>query len=175
MNELLEIERIRQLKYRYFRLLDMKRFRELVTLFAEDATTAYDCGRYSYQGREAIFEFLNTSMGMKEAYTSHQGHHPEITLIDDTHATGIWHFEDTVHRTDYNVLITGAGIYWDEYIKRDGQWHFQHTGYERLWVKQEKLPVDPSRSLRGLFDEEEIERSRQRSKLCGELALFPHR
>src|ERR1700732_230893 len=39
-----EIESIRQLKYAYFRLLDLKRFTELGALLTEDATTAYQSG-----------------------------------------------------------------------------------------------------------------------------------
>lgn len=173
MNKLEEIEAIRQLKYRYFRFLDMKRFRELTALFIADGSTAYDNGRYSYKGHEEIFAFMDESMGMPEAYTSHQGHHPEITLLDDTNATGIWHFEDTVHRMDYQVAIYGAGIYWDEYVKVDGEWKFRYTGYERLWVRQEALPEDPSRQIRGMFDKEERAISRGRGLRSGEDALFP--
>ena len=42
----------------------------------------------------------------------------------------MWHFEDTVYRLDDKVKITGAGIYWDEYVKTDQEWLISHTGYE---------------------------------------------
>ncbi len=174
MEELLEIEAIKQLKYRYFRFLDSKQFTPLVQLFAEDATTAYDNGRHSCKGRDELFSFLDESMGTGKMNASHQAHHPEITIVDETHATGIWHFEDTVNHMEYNIQITGSGIYWDEYIKIDGQWCFQHTGYERLWVSYEPIAVDNGFSIRSMFDEEEKQISRERPKRPGELLLFPN-
>lgn len=175
LKTLLEIEKIKQLKYRYFRHLDSKQFADIVQLFTENATTAYDNGRHSYQGRDAIFKFLDESMTTVDSLTAHQAHHPEISLIDDNHATGIWHFEDTVHRLDYRVLIFGAGIYWDEYIKVDGEWKIDHTGYERLWVRTEKIDEARLLEMRGMWTEDDIARSNNRSKKTGELALFPQR
>ena len=54
---LLEKDAIQNLKYEYFRRLDSKQFDDLIKLFTEDATTAYDNGRYSCHGREGIFIF----------------------------------------------------------------------------------------------------------------------
>ena len=173
MNKFEEIEAIKQLKYRYFRFLDMKRFKDLAELFTTDGTTAYDNGRYSFKGHDEIYTFMDESMGRPEAYTSHQGHHPEITLADEKHATGIWHFEDTVHMMDYKVRVCGAGVYWDEYLKVDGQWKFQHSGYERLWVRSESLAEDSSREIRGMYDKEERLMSAARPMRQGEDLLFP--
>lgn len=175
LQALLDIEQIKQLKYRYFRFLDSKHFTELVELMTEDATTAYDNGRHSFQGRDAIYKFLDESMTTPDSLTAHQGHHPEITLVDDNHATGIWHFEDTVHRLDYRVLVFGAGIYWDEYVKVDGEWKFAHTGYERLWVRTEKIDEERLLEIRGMWSADDIERSNKRTKKTGELGLFPTR
>ena len=77
-------------------------------------------------------------------------------------------------RLDVQVLIKGAGIYFDEHLKVDGEWMFQHTGYERLWVGQENLHEDPGRKIRVMYDAAEREMSRQRPKRHGELALFPN-
>ncbi len=46
--ELIEIEHIRQLKYRYLRFLDQKRWEDMAGLFTEDATAAYSGGKYSH-------------------------------------------------------------------------------------------------------------------------------
>lgn len=175
LQNLVEIEKIKQLKYRYFRHLDSKQFSDIIELFTDDATTAYDNGRHSYQGREQIFKFLDESMTTPDSLTAHQAHHPEITVIDENHATGIWHFEDTVHRLDFRVLIFGAGIYWDEYVKVDGQWKIAHTGYERLWVRTEKIDEDRLLEIRSMWSTKDIVRSNQRTKKAAELALFPQR
>ena len=60
-------------------------------------------------------------MSTHQCLSQHQAHHPEIAFRY-THATGMWHFEDTVYRLDDKVKITGAGIYWDEYVKTDQEW-----------------------------------------------------
>lgn len=172
---LLEIEAIKQLKYCYFRHLDSKQFAELVLLFSEDATTAYDNGRHSYKGRQALKDFLDEGMGTHECFTQHQAHHPEIAFVDDTHATGVWHFEDTVYRKDLSVKISGAGIYWDEYEKTDAGWEFTHTGYERLWVCAEKIDMESYLEMRSFWDVKEVKRSNGRDKKAGELGLFPVR
>ena len=61
---LLEKDAIQNIKHEYFRRLDSKQFDDLIKLFTEDATTAYDTGRHSCYGREAIFNFLDESMSM---------------------------------------------------------------------------------------------------------------
>ena len=63
MDELLEIEAIKQLKYKYFRCLDSKAWDELAETLLDDATAAYDSGKYSYEGKPAILEFLSSSLG----------------------------------------------------------------------------------------------------------------
>ena len=71
------------------------------------------------------------------------------------------------------MRICGAGVYWDEYLKVNDQWKFQHTGYERLWVRSESLAEDPSRELRGMYDKEERLMSADRPMRVGEKLLFP--
>lgn len=171
MDELLEIERIKQLKYRYFRLLDMKQFEELVENCTDDITTAYDNGRHSFSGRDELLNFFVTSMP-KTMFHQHQGHHPEITILDDSHATGIWHFEDTVLLSDQDIVIRGTGIYWDEYRKEEGEWRLSHTGYERLWCTTEPYHQAEWREVRGYFDAEERKLSAERKMTPGEAAFF---
>ena len=105
--------------------------------FTEDAVSAYDNGKYSFTGREAIMKFLSDSLGSPTIVSRHQGHHPEIELIDDTTAFGIWYLEDLVIFTDDNTTLSGAGFYTDEYVKVGGQWKIKSTGYERTYEQVE--------------------------------------
>ncbi len=63
--DLVEIEQIKRLKYRYLRCLDQKLWDELTECFEPDATASYGGGAYVRDGREAILEFISTSMGPK--------------------------------------------------------------------------------------------------------------
>ena len=53
-SELIEIEAIKRLKYKYLRCLDQKLWDELAECFVENATSSYSGGKYSYEGRDAI-------------------------------------------------------------------------------------------------------------------------
>ena len=130
--DLVEIEAIKQVKYRYFRFLDLKMWDDIAELFVPEATCAYSAGAYSFDGRDAIVEFFRKSMGRETFLSSHKAHHPEITLNGDDTATGIWSLEDWVIDTQWGLDIRGAAFYTDDYVKRAGEWKILHTGYKRV-------------------------------------------
>jgi len=49
-----DIEAIKQLKYRYWRHLDLKQWDELAELFIPEATVCYSSGQYEFNGVEQI-------------------------------------------------------------------------------------------------------------------------
>ena len=66
-------------------------------------------------------------------------------LIDATHARGTWALEDTVIHTQHDFTLRGAAFYRDEYVKSDGEWRIQHTGYERIYEE-----MQPRKEVPGL-------------------------
>ncbi len=96
--DLVELEAIKRVKYAYARCLDLKLWDEIATLFTEDAVAAYSGGGYTFEGREAIVDFLTRSMGAETFHSSHKMHHPEIELTGPETATGVWALDDTVDR-----------------------------------------------------------------------------
>ncbi len=135
--DLIEIEAIKQLKYRYVRLIDTKEWDELATLFVTDATATYSDGKYSFDGRDAIMAFLRDAMASTNMLTSHKVHQPEIELSSADSATATWALDDIVVHLDYNMTIRGAAFYRDAYVKVDGEWRIKHTGYERIYEEME--------------------------------------
>ena len=109
-----------------------------------DNMTSTDTAPGGYLGRDAILEFISTSMGATTMLTSHRCHHPEIDLDGDT-ATGTWALEDVVILTDVDLTIQGAAFYTDRYVKRDGEWRIAHTGYLRTYEE-----LFPRASIKGL-------------------------
>jgi hypothetical protein len=140
--DLVVIEAIRQLKYRYLRCLDMKQWDELAACFTPDATASYGDGQYEFAGRDRIMQFLVESLG-PGFITMHQCHHPEIAL-EGGRATGRWALQDTVLMTDHGLILHGAAFYDDRYLRGDdGVWLIAHTGYVRTFeylVNLEDLP-----------------------------------
>ena len=116
--DLVEFEQIKRLKYAYARCLDLKLWDEIAGLFTDDAVAAYSGGGYTFEGREAIVEFLTRSMGAETFHSSHKMHHPEIELTGPDSATGVWALDDTVIDTQWNITIRGASFYNDEYVKQ---------------------------------------------------------
>ncbi|TML81320.1 MAG: nuclear transport factor 2 family protein [Actinobacteria bacterium] len=101
--DLVEIEAIKRLKYRYARLLDTKDFEGLSELFVKDATASYSGGQLSYDGRDAIIGFLRTVLGPTTMLTSHLVGQPEIELTGPDSADGRWALQDLVIITEQFV------------------------------------------------------------------------
>ena len=140
--QLVELELIKRLKYRYIRCLDLKLFDEIGECFIEDATASYGGGAYTYDGRDAIVAFLRGSMGSTKMLTSHKVHHPEISLTAFDKATGVWALDDVVLLTDMGLTVRGSAYYTDEYVKVDGEWRIEHTGYKRVYEELAPRPAD---------------------------------
>ena len=135
--QLVEIEAIKQLKYRYMRGVDEKRWDEIEACFVPEASCAYSGGKYAFEGREAIVKFLIGSMDRPTFLSAHRVHQPEIELTSDTTATGIWALDDYVIDDQHGVTIHGAAFYRDRYVKRDGEWKIEHTGYTRTFEQMQ--------------------------------------
>lgn len=137
IEELLEIEAIKRVKYRYMRTLDQKLWDEMRTCFTDDAVAAYSGGKYRYEGVDAIIEFLSTSMGADSFHSAHRVHQPEIDLSSATTAVGTWAMDDVVVMTDWNLTIRGAAFYEDRYAKVGDEWKITATGYKRTYEEMQ--------------------------------------
>jgi len=147
MQDLHEIEAIKRLKYRYMRCLDLKRWDELTDCFTEDATAAYGDGKFSFDNRAAIMEFLRNALSGSNMLYSHRVHQPEIDLTSPTTATGSWALDDVVIELYSNTTIRGAAFYEDRYVKIGGLWKIQHTGYARVFEEVVSRKDTPSLQL----------------------------
>lgn len=143
--DLVDIELIKRLKYRYLRYLDQKLFDEMREVLTPDCTARYSGGHYSFDGADAVIEFLKESMGSEAFLSSHRCHHPEIDLTGPDTATGIWALEDTVIISDLDISLRGAAFYTDEYVRTADGWRISHTGYKRTFEE-----MHPRGSVEGL-------------------------
>lgn len=148
--DLVALETIRSLKYRYFRTLDLKLWDEFADTLAVDIEGRYGTHAMGeplvFTGRDAVVDFMRANLG-PSIISAHVANHPEITVDGDS-ATGSWMFEDTVIATEYGVLIRGAGYYTDRYRRdADGVWRIAATGYRRIYESSQSLADTPSYRL----------------------------
>ncbi len=138
-SELLEIEALRQLKARYFRLMDEKCWDEWRQVFCDDFS-----GVFRGPHPEVLFhsgdEIVSVMREMlKDAVTVHHGHTPEIQLLSATRATGIWAMMDYVQMGEQH--FRGYGHYYDQYRREDDGWRILHTELRRLHIQPLGAPA----------------------------------
>jgi hypothetical protein len=142
IGQLWDIEQIKQLKARYFRLLDTKDWTGFAELFTEDCVhhLPQESPKPSVTNDE-YFRDLKVQLG--DGVTTHHGHMPEITLLSETEAEGIWAMFDYVQVASPTgrVSIKGYGHYFETYRKcDDGAWRISSKKNVRLRLDQ--VPFD---------------------------------
>ncbi|EJM50860.1 hypothetical protein PMI29_06208 [Pseudomonas sp. GM49] len=152
LDDYLEIEQIRQLKYRYFRAVDCHDWTSLETCLAEDVKTSLDSGKYSFDCRTAFLDGLRAIMDRPTLLCKHQGHHPEIEILGPDKARGTWYLEDHVIDLEGDWMLHGTAFYQDEYIKRDGNWLIVSTGYRRVFETLTSPIPEQLKVTASLFD-----------------------
>ncbi len=122
-----DLEAIKQLKARYFRLMDTKQWDAWRDLFTEDAVLqASPDPEERFLGRDEIV--AKVSHLLRDAVTVHHGHMPEIEVHGDT-ATGVWAMDDFVEMPQ--LVLHGWGHYHEEYAREDGRWRIRSSRLTR--------------------------------------------
>ena len=140
LQALLDREAIRDLKARYYRLLDAKNWTEFREVFTEDAHFDVE----SFALIDGVDEFVAVVRGTLEgATTVHHGHMGEITLTGDGEAAGTWALADYVEWRSNGERrgIKGFGRYEETYRKSDGRW--QIASLCLRYTRIDPLPREP--------------------------------
>ena len=139
---LMAIEEIKRLKARYFYCLDHKDWagwkREV---FAPDISMDVpEALAEPLVGVDTIIEWVAANAGNQ--ISVHHGHMPDIEILSDHEARGIWAMEDTLRLPENNpallgyTYLHGYGHYHETYVKRSEGWRIQTTKLTRLYVEQ---------------------------------------
>ena len=135
LQQLLDIELIKQLKARYFRLMDTKRWDDWGLVFASGCVMEVPEAEMVNNGRQEIV--ANVSTALIGARTAHHRHMPEIEITGDGRARGVWAMFDYVEwpeRDGARVGLQGFGHDREECVREDGEWRIARTRLERLRV-----------------------------------------
>jgi hypothetical protein len=148
-SDLVEIEALKHLKARYFRYLDTKDWVRWRALFSDSCTFPGQPG----QSVDALLARLKVER--QDAKTVHQGHSPEIRLLEPGRARAIWALHDFVEypgiaesgRARGYRGFEGFGHYEEEYRKEGGEWKISSFRLTRLRV--DALVGDPAPTIGG--------------------------
>jgi hypothetical protein len=128
-----DVEAIKQVKARYFRLMDTKDWDGLAGVFTDDVDidVTSEGGGVTHSVEEYM-PFLINVLG--DVTTVHHGHMPEVELTSPTTARAIWSFEDELWWPDGAPLkyMHGYGHYHETYEKTAGEWRIKTMRISRL-------------------------------------------
>ena len=125
-----DIEAIKQLKARYFRTMDTKRWNEMRHVFTDDVVLdTTGSGGSVITGGDAVIEFLRDTLD--NVVTVHHGHMPEIEVTSPTTARGIWALHDLLLWSS-GARLQGFGHYHETYVKVDGAWRIASSILTRV-------------------------------------------
>jgi ketosteroid isomerase-like protein len=143
LQQLSDIEDIRQLKHRYFRAIDTGDAALLATLFTEDVTIDYRGGAYraQLQGRANMLDFIGTAFN-SDIVAQHHGHSPEISMTGDHTATGTWYLEDRFIDPERQQDTVGTALYRDRYRRDPDGWKIAHSEYDRVYEIVRPIPPE---------------------------------
>lgn len=149
IQQLKDVQAIKELKSRYLYAMDTKDWEAFAATMAPDIETSYSDGKLKFHGPQEVTDYISKSMPKTEI-TLHQGHNPQIWFESETVAYGKWYLQDDLlfdKGDPYEGLeIRGSAIYTDKYVKIDGQWLIQDTGYLRIF--EESSQRDASHKVR---------------------------
>ena len=128
-----DIEDIKQLKARYFRMMDMKDWDGLARVFTEDVEI--DVTGESGGVTKSVADYIPfLRAAIEDVITVHHGHMPEIQLTSPTTAVGIWALEDQLWWPEGSPIkyMHGFGHYHETYEKNGGGWRIKTMTITRL-------------------------------------------
>jgi hypothetical protein len=136
------VEAIHALKYRYLRGLDTQDLDLLGVCLSDGATIAFEGGKYSAQGKEAILEMIGSVL-TPGYFSCHLAVHPEVE-VDGDHGTGRWKLMTTSLFVEGKFRRLNAGYYHDEYVKEGARWLIAHSGSDLSFSTSEPWADDGS-------------------------------
>lgn len=144
IDQLIAVEEIKKLKARYFRCMDTKDWDGYAAVFAPDAMLDVTGERgavsddepaenWIVHGNKEIAGFVKAQVG--DVLTVHHGHMPEIEILSDRTAQGVWAMFDHVDDMAKGFAIKGAGHYHEQYARGDdGKWRIHELRLTRIRV-----------------------------------------
>jgi SnoaL-like protein len=140
VEKLWAIEQIKQLKARYCRFTDTRQTEDFLGVFADDLVWTWlaDDNVTVLKEIHGPGEFgawlRSIEKNRLSGFSVHHCHMPEIEIVDENHAKGIWAVQDYLNNPGDKHFI-GYGHYHEEYTRNaEGEWKISRCKLTRLHV-----------------------------------------
>jgi SnoaL-like domain len=132
-----DLHEIHLLKARYFRFMDTRQWDRFRELFTDDLEYYISNSRLPesttplFTKADQLVSYLSASE--PEKITVHHGHTPEIELIDDSTASGVWAMFGWTDEPGRGFAMQSFGHYHERYVRgEDGKWRISSIHLTRL-------------------------------------------
>ncbi|MBT4518657.1 MAG: nuclear transport factor 2 family protein [Halieaceae bacterium] len=142
IQELKDINDLKQLKSRYCHLVDSGNWDELASLWTEDAECDYSFFG-TFKGRDEIVNgFFRDQVGSVSSFNAHMLHNPLIEVDGDS-ASATWYVTAHTILQPFNKAMMMMGVYHDQYERIEGGWKISSlkvdfkyfTPFDEGWAK----------------------------------------
>ena len=135
LQTLIEIEAVKNLKARYFRMLDTKDWEGFKSVWEPQMEHEMVAEQQKHHGsRDDFVGFV--SQALNGVVTVHHGQTPEIEITSPTTAKAIWPFVDRLKPGPDAIKgapeMIGYGHYHETYLKSDAGWRIKTQLVTRL-------------------------------------------
>lgn len=135
-------EAVREAMYRYWRTLDYKQWDDLRDCFTEDADADWGTAGWNAVGRDNIYAFLHDNESRADLRLSHFGHNPEVEVLSENEARGIFKLEDWVTIGGMTVM-RGFGQYRMQFERgSDGTWRIKRLRLLHDFREENRVYID---------------------------------
>jgi hypothetical protein len=143
LQQFFDYKAITELKARFGRLADVKDWEGFAGVFTEDATFDLGDGNVFVGGRNYAYAVRDMLEGGRSL---HRFLMPEINLISDTEASGIWMLNDYIEWgpdpvTGARSGFKGYGREYETYRKVGGEWKI--ASWRLRYDRMDPLPQEP--------------------------------
>lgn len=121
-----DIEALRKLKARYFRVIDRQQWDDLAGCFSADAVWESVKRNVRVEGAEAIARFIRSVEEGVQIVNAHQGHNAEIEITGEATAKGTWELFHYREDKTAGQVQESAAFYEDRYAREAGIWKIVH-------------------------------------------------
>ena len=120
-SRLSDIEAIRKLRYKYWRCIHQGLWDDLLDCYADNAAVDFGYG-VELEGKAALERFYKEHMAPAYVLVAPQGHNPEIEIVTQTRARGLWQLDNSMVEAATGKAVRVGAAYSEEYVKETGEW-----------------------------------------------------